>query len=177
MLAQRLASLSVILSSWCSYFWGLNVGRYACCPCSVTHFLSGCIYLHQRNVSFMETYHLSSHWRNTWVFKTDELGSSSSMSTFYMNLCSNVRGTVAETQCSSATSSICLKQENIYTNVGTHNDTITATANEGGGGFRLDYRGGVCSSGASESTAAPEMWQTTIEFKCDKTLVSRGVYC
>ncbi|XP_071800837.1 cation-independent mannose-6-phosphate receptor-like [Asterias amurensis] len=109
---------------------------------------------------------------NTWVFKTDKLGSSSSMSTFYMNLCNNVRGTVAATQCSSDTSSICLKQENIYTNVGTHNGTITATANEGGGGFRLDYRGGVCSSVASESTAVPEMWQTTIEFKCDKTLGS-----
>ena len=174
MLAQRLASLSVILSNWPVFLFLRFKCWQVCMLCSVTHFLS---LFTSKKCIFYGNISSFSHWRNTWVFKTNELGSSSSMSTFYMNLCSNVRGTVAETQCSSDTSSICLKQENIYTNVGTHNDTITATANRGGGGFRLDYRGGVCSSGASESTAAPEMWQTTIEFKCDKMLVSRGVYC
>ncbi|XP_022089875.1 cation-independent mannose-6-phosphate receptor-like [Acanthaster planci] len=102
----------------------------------------------------------------TWNLRTDKLASTSSA--FYMNLCGTVAPTGSGNSCP-AGSSVCLKMGQTYRNVGNHNQTVSATANANGGGFRLDYRGEECAN----STANPkEKWQTTIDFKCDKTLGS-----
>ncbi|XP_038048004.1 cation-independent mannose-6-phosphate receptor-like [Patiria miniata] len=105
------------------------------------------------------------NWK-TWTLRTEKLATTSSM--FYMNLCDTIQATGSGNACSSD-SSMCLKMDQTYTKIGNHNQTLLPTANAEGGGFRLDYRGDECAN----STQTPkEKWQTTIDFKCDKTLGS-----
>ena len=85
-------------------------------------------------------------------------------STFYLNLCENVASSLTADACGSDVSA-CLKQGDAYSNVGSHNVTLQPTVIEQAGGFILNYKGDQCNG--------TEAWQTTINFECGTTLVSK----
>ena len=87
----------------------------------------------------------------------------------YINICNNTRATVAANKCSAENTSICLKQGDIYTNIGDYNATaLNVTFSENGDGFRLDFKGDNCSD---SKPGEEEELQTSISFKCGTTLV------
>nr|XP_006818196.1 PREDICTED: cation-independent mannose-6-phosphate receptor-like [Saccoglossus kowalevskii] len=116
---------------------------------------------------------------NQWTWEVRAADWNNIVSIYHINICKKFGTTESTAGCQD--SIVCEEKDNVFTNIGNYTETL-ANSIESSGGLRVDYKGIVCpikvvtggiyTGPEDEPEDEIEYLQTTINFRCGKTLGS-----